>query len=57
MIDSTDLTGFNMNLTEDCINKTAIYYGINVDDIKRISDNSNSSIMFYNKLEELINER
>lgn len=46
-----------MNLTEDCINKTAIYYGISVDDIKRIAKLSDSSVMFYDKLEELINER
>lgn len=46
-----------MNLTEDCINKTAIYYGISADDIKRISELSDSSVMFYSKLEGLINER
>ena len=46
-----------MNLTTSCINQTALDYDISVDDVLRIAMLSDDFIMFYDKLEELINER
>ena len=46
-----------MNLTTSCINQTALDYDISADDIKRIAKLSDSSVIFYDKLDELINER
>ena len=45
-----------MKLTASFINQTALDYDISVDDVIRIASLSDDFIMFYDKLEELINE-